>query len=278
MMIFGTAPPIPALNKWLKIFPPISYFIVGKLAHGVFDHCLKVVLGSTPAQLAGRAARPMSVDEFVGIGDSDTFMRAQAVRKSKALVFLQRPITQRKLCVAALCCKVIMSFMGLVFRLAKQSHGRCHSDHIPDIVPFCNMEHSPVVRTIQHMLNLLQTPAHEFWLPLTGGRAWDFDSAHDAFNAMLTATGHMFLLCVMPWCSWPWKWCALVDDSLTPERRYQCAVQLFRLKGKECCTDIGFTQKLLKDVHSVEGLLCDRVRQQVVGPKPIPPPFFLHRG
>lgn len=121
-MIFGTAPPVPALNKWLKVFPPVSYFLVAKLAHGVVDHCLKVVLGSSKALLAGKAARPMSVDELVGLGDDDTFIRAQAVRKQKALLFLQRPITQRKLCVAALVCKVVMSFMGLVFRLAKESH------------------------------------------------------------------------------------------------------------------------------------------------------------
>lgn len=152
---------------------------------------------------------------------------------------------------------------------------RSNCDHTPEILPFCNKGSSPVVRTIQHMLDLLQAPTHNFWLPLNGGRAWDSDCKHDAFNAMFTAAGHMFLLCVVPWFSWPWKWAALVDDSLTPELRHQCAEQLFNLKGKDCCTDIGFTQKLLKDVHSVEALLSDDVREKVASPKPI---FPILRG
>ena len=242
--IFSRTPGVPAVNKWLKIYPPISFILVGRLFFGIYNKSLKAALSENGKNNIPRG-RPLTLDEILGAGEEDTYQRAETVRRGKSLNFLYGARTTEKLAVAALCSKVVMNIMGLVFRQSKEHNGRAlHGDQRPAVFELCDLTMSPVSRTVVHLLDLLADSMHCHWLPLTQGRPWTERQLKSVFHAVFTLCGHLFLTCLVPWSRWPWRLAALVDERASAELKDAVAAEAFRLIRRPCCCDAA-TEKFV---------------------------------
>ena len=72
------AVPVPALNRWLKLFSPLAYWCAGTVVGYMplaFEEAFKPI-----CQDAHHAVAMLSENELIGLGEEDTYMKKREKR------------------------------------------------------------------------------------------------------------------------------------------------------------------------------------------------------
>ena len=98
-VLFDATPPIPALNRWTKLYPVVAWFACATLMHGLLDEAFmeatSKVCGARPEEDAVLDLAFVEDDVVVGLAaDSDQllFQRIQRLRFRKSAVFFSLSI------------------------------------------------------------------------------------------------------------------------------------------------------------------------------------------
>lgn len=114
-------PPVPVLNKWLKMFPIVSF----SLFVFCFYRSPLLVWQTAIKRRNTLGARPhIEEHNLVGLGDESSFQRIQTLRYAKSTRFFLNPWTPRKLCVSVVILKLANNLLGFMFRPSVWSKSR----------------------------------------------------------------------------------------------------------------------------------------------------------
>jgi hypothetical protein len=220
--------PVPAVNRWTKLFGPLSYFHVGS----VFGH-LPASLQALSKNLS-RGLGVLDVDALVGPGDEDTYEQKRKVRANKCAAWMSRETTRHQQAVGIATLKPLVSLMGKFFEEAKLTKSGSGSS-----MEFCIRATSPAHATLNRYFDLLGQPDASFWLPARGPGGWSQHCLKLVASAVYFSVGSVHHRLVRPFESWPWPLAKLVSDLTSTEEK-DGVVEAFMAKDAECCFDRGF--------------------------------------
>ena len=220
--------PVPAVNRWTKLYAPLSYFHVGSF----FGH-LPASFQALSKNLS-KESGVLDVDALVGPGDEDTYEQKRKVRANKCAAWMSRETTRHQQAVGISTLKPAISLMGKFFeeaKLTKSGNGSANE--------FCIRATSPAHATLHRYFDLLGQPEAIFWLPVRGSGIWSQHCLKLVASAVYFSVGSVHHRLVRPFESWPWPLAKLVSE-LTSTAEKDEVVEAFMAKDTECCFDRGF--------------------------------------
>jgi hypothetical protein len=156
-------PPVPAENRWTKLYPALSWWAVGSQLHGVLKELWNNIFS---ANFDLQAAAEV-VQNLLSPDDDAIQQTLNAARAKKVRNWLNHPLTASELMISCLVLRPCMSFMGFLFR--SEASAAVHS--VVVLMPL----QSPVNTAIMFLLNKLFDVNDDFWFLFTYGHAMSRD-------------------------------------------------------------------------------------------------------
>lgn len=217
------SPPIPAMNRWTKIAPPLSWFLFGMLFYNILPAMMKE---------ARKSINDVEQDPFAAVWDAigptseEGMRRVRSVRWHRAEQWLAHSSTRYVLCLSAMAFQVVRSFFASNFDNAKLG-GR------GNLATWCSSD-SPALRTIRHACDVLRQPHAQFWDILRESREWTPLLAHETACVFMNLIGGVFIRCVSPFREWPFVTFTLLSNELSPERRERLLDNIASVRSAVC--------------------------------------------
>lgn len=230
-LVSATAP-IPALNRWNRVFPPLTWWMGALAFHRVVsDACVMVARGLAFDDEEKHAIDPLDPPT------EQSFRREHVGRLRKMCAWLEADLTIPRLTLGVTIMHPAMVLLASFFaaaRLGAQSN----------ITSFCHPSTSPAEKAIVALLKLLASEQDPRWLTFLQGSGWTAAKTHAASTAVLGFAGHLAMKCAMPFHVWPMEIAKLVHPAVPVDVKRQVADRFWALKP--CCVDAtdGFTLKL----------------------------------
>ena len=125
-VLFNATPPIPALNRWTKLYPVVAWFACGLLMNGLletaFNEAQSKVIGARAEEDAVLDLAFAEDDVVVGLAadlDQLLFQPIQRLRFRKTAAFLRSPSTPQTLCVLYLALQPGIALMSSAFEKSR---------------------------------------------------------------------------------------------------------------------------------------------------------------
>ena len=218
MEVFITRlPPIPALNRWTKLYPAIAWWTVGLHMSGLLKHVWGHLHGFTIEN--ADAQQEVLVDLLVP-EDDEVQRRMHAARALKTWNWIRHWATPVE---AMMCCIVLrpcMSFMGFLFR--SEANAAPHSATV------LLKPQNPVNRLIDFLLRMLNDLDNTFWQLMAYPDGWSEFKLQLAVDAMLRMVGSLWWRLVYRLARWPWLLYRIVDRGTPGVERATLRTAMFR--------------------------------------------------
>jgi hypothetical protein len=182
--------PVPAVNRWVKLYTPLSFWHVGSCL-GYLPTSFRS-LSKTFEQDSG----VLNVDSLVGLEEDETYKSKRKARFTKASTWLNGASTIHQQSVGIATLKPLVSLMGRFFDEARFGQSGSAS-----AMNFCFAATSPAHSTINRYFELLGDPDASLWLPVRGPHGWEQRTIKLAAVATYFAVGAIYHRLVRPFSS-----------------------------------------------------------------------------
>lgn len=226
---FGIRPPIPAINRWNKVYWPLMWFWAGTVFYNVVPDAFATVKERMTVELQ-KASTNIDVLALVG---REFFQVFRAVRWRRAGVWLNDPITQRGAGVIGVLFGPVLRYMGRNFKGTRAGKDAA-------ILKYCCATTSPCDATLRELIAMLTDESHPAWRPLLGN-GWTQSLRQICGNTALALMGNLTMRCGILWGEWPFEAGKLVHPHVSADEKRHVARNLYAIGS--CCptrTD-GFT-------------------------------------
>jgi hypothetical protein len=208
----GYRPPIPAVNRWNKVFAPWCWWLFGLLFYDVSKDALVEV----EAAVQGMLDMLGSILDMARPGDEATYRTLKSVHWRKIIKFISDPKTPRRLRLVVTVWRQGLVTLGEFFK-------RSRFGAQTSVLEFCSPYSSPAERLMCELGEMLQNPDSDKWALVKPPEGWDDDTLHDATVSILSFFGQTYLKNVQPFEEWPWDLClSLGAVSLLLQYRSMC--------------------------------------------------------
>lgn len=224
--------PIPALNRWNRVYPPLAWWMGALAFHQVCsDACIMVARGLATDGDERNVIDPLDPPT------EQSFRREHLGRLRKMCAWLEAELTVPRVMLGVTIMHPAMKLLASFFAAA-----RLGSDS--NIISFCHPATSPAERAIVALLKLSASDDDPGWLPFLQGSGWTAAKTHAASTAVLGFVGHLVMKCAMPFHVWPMELAKLAHPAVPADMKQQVANSFWALKS--CCVDAtdGFTFRL----------------------------------
>lgn len=189
-------PPVPAWNKWSKVWPAIAWFGTFSAIHSVLPICAAHL-----CELCEDDTVILGITEGEGELDEAAQFRLEEQRRFRKMSrWLRSQCTPDKLLVLCITLRSSIDLLEIYFKGAR----RYEPTHWQSVLPFIGTQ-SPPFKVIEKALEQLQDENHPAWRPLVGaGRGWTERLRVLASVAMWMFVGHLFKRFVLAFQQWPW--------------------------------------------------------------------------
>lgn len=224
-------PTIPALNKWTKLFQPVSWWAFGIMYGGIIPEAFQKLTRPDPSAEDIDGVLNLVGHDGVGLDVGRAAYQAlESVRYKKAVTWLRDEWTKLKVTVPTLVMKVSLRTMGRFF----EDSSVASSAYCASVIPFCWHSTSPAFEAIQTYARLLANMDDEYWLPVSGV-GWTHTTLRMCSHATLVIMGHVYMKCYQVFQTFPWVLARLVHASATEASKIEAIEGLFSLN--DCCAD-----------------------------------------
>lgn len=244
----ATRPPVPAVSRWTKLYPPLVWWTFALSFHNIAACFVKMLRSDLEQERVELMHLLHSVGEGLGPRTEISFRKERIGRMNRTAVFLDHGETQLKMSVAACCMQPALPLLGNFFAQARLVTGSS------TVIPLCSPTTSPVAKLLDNLWLLLANPGHTHWIPIASqepGQAWCQKSLDTMATASIKYMGHVFMRCVSPFREWPWRLVGLLHEHL----RDTVAADVVSLNP--CCVPVtdGFTLQFKQKFPSQEAAL-----------------------
>ena len=140
------AVPVPALNRWLKLFSPLAFWCAGTIG-GYLPSAFEEAFRPICQENAHHAVAMLSENELIGLGEEDTYMKKREKRFRRASGWLSAESTALQQSVGCVLLVPIVRCMGSFFKAAEFERKK-----VLAIYDFCRETSSPGSTTINRKL------------------------------------------------------------------------------------------------------------------------------
>jgi len=226
-------PAVPALNKWTKLFQPVSWWAFGIIYGDIIPTAFKRLKPSSLSAMEDvegilRLVGPDGVGLDVG---RETYQVLESMRYNKALAWLQDKWTKLKVMVPTLVMKPSLRTMGRFF----EDSSLAATTICSSVIPFVWHTSSPAADAVKAYAGLLMNEDAEYWLPVSAS-GWTPTTLRICSIAVLTMVGHIYLKCIHNFKAWPWALARLVHADVSEQAKQAVVEALFSLS--DCCADV----------------------------------------
>ena len=256
---------IPALNKWVQVFPAVA-----KTTLGFIHQLLPVGLARSLKKKQADDPDPpelvnMSLDQIFTAPASDdrqVWQREKGYRQNRAARFIANPLAF-VLCILWLCCsKPVLTLHYKTFKQAKAHYLEYEQvkrkERAQFLFDLCNIAKSKVHEAFQIFESMLNPdhPAHRrHWrlMYAFAGNEWGPAVRLKCRNACLIMMGNIWRRLVLAFRVWPWPLTKLVNPDISYGEKVGMCTEFFLLPL--CCLDVGVSHKLRKQCRSSNDLM-----------------------
>lgn len=93
LVFFGSLPPVPALNRWTHLFPPIRWWYLGGLIHNLTPAAWLSLYKTD----GGRSDETIPLDLLIGPCEDDTVKQIHLSRGKKSAAWLKSKAANQRL-------------------------------------------------------------------------------------------------------------------------------------------------------------------------------------
>ena len=210
-LFFAAMVPVPACNRWTKLYPAVSFWLCTMLVYGLISSAW-VAIHSRRSIGSGAVAEGLVVDELVGPASDDIWRAVDRSRLSKSIRLLTDPDSPDRLAALAITLRPCNMFMGYLFRT-----GALTSD--VSILELLDPETNPVLKLLAFYWEKLTQPDDAFWLPLRGLEGWSEHKLFLVMSTVMTMYGTLDMRLVRQFKGWPFKMWKLAKLTVPVEVR-----------------------------------------------------------
>ena len=235
-------PPVPAINRWTKLYPALSWWTVALKMHGMIKQMWGYIYCFAGD---GDDAEPHALMQDMLHPEEDELQRQlNAARARKTWRWVKHPLTEHELLIACLVLRPVMNMMGWLFRSeASTAHAS---------VSVLLKDNNPAAKTMQYLFAKLLDLDHQFWY-LYSFSGWSNDLLQLALGTLLRLVGALWWRISYRTLQYPWAlWRAVDPDESRAERAKH--VDLLMASCDEC-VDKAFSAKVKQRVAVAEDLL-----------------------
>lgn len=236
--------PVPAINRWIKLFMPLPYWNVGvrlRYLPKAFEVLARFV--------EKKEAAPLVLADLIGIGTDETWQQKRRARFKKSTAWLNNPLTSLRLTTATTCLLPVVTLMSRLFLDARFTSAG-HSS----MMQFSAVSSpSPASVACSRYFDMLRDPELDVWLPIRGIGDWSEDRVKCASVVSITIVAGLWFRTILPFTLWPWRLGRAVDPHASLEARRETSAEFFKCKA-ECCTDPGFgrhVRRAMQEPHDL---------------------------
>jgi len=231
--IFACRPTVPALNRWTRLFQPLSWWGLGLCFFGLVPAAF--------ADIQPADDEPFQVtlqDLFASNGLDDTHYKArEGTRWRKAVSWMSAPDLLPRLMLILAVMTPPMDLMTDIFKTDKNGLSA---------LQFATSVSSPVQACNKSYFQLLQNQRHRLWQPFAP--IWTHSTLALAFKTTMMTAGNLFLRCLRPFRRWHWSFALLVNPHVPSEHKDLLLDRLSAIDTTACprCLDTFVSTKLHK--------------------------------
>ena len=265
MDVIGGRIPVPALNKWLQVFPVMTALGFSSGYHRLLPRAImraRNLDGSRDDDVVS----DISETEALGAGDEQTMQRKfKKKRDMRAVKFLQDAASAASMLMWIVVTAPVMRMHFYFFKHCQTPFGigARLPDAVPAIFDLCSVVASPVTSVLRSLAGLLDPryAAHRArWSVLysTWGEVWPKRQAQAAWEVTLLMIGHVWRRLRHAFLTWPWRLVTVCDQRVPMEERQRVADEFWN--AEFCCMDAGFCGKLRKRLTSALDLFDETIQ------------------
>ena len=236
-LLLSWLPRVPSLNKWTKLYQPLSWWCVSGQIHRIIPNCIR---GLRAPDAPGRSINVGAIFECPT--DEDIHRAVRLSRWKKTVAWLASFDTQCKLDLGVTVMQPALDIMGDIFTRNRKKISA---------LDFAPWKTSPAAKSIAKYWRLLRSELDPFWLPFAR-REWTQEKYHMAFHGVLFLIGHIWLRMVLPFLEWPWPLAELANDKTSDARRCEIADAFWGACDR--CLDSWFSKPFKRMARTREGV------------------------
>ena len=231
-LFLGSLPPVPALNRWVKLFPCMLWWLLGLLIHDIGPSAWKRAQSVTTRGCFEE--RVFAAADLVEQGEDDTVRQINVSRNRRINRWLQLPETRMRLCALVLVVLAVFDVMSRVFMDGSLNAG-------PRMLAFID-DDGPPLQLIRYYLARLNDLDGSHWVLLRAADGWTPRKLQMVTTMTLMLVGHLQLRLVTPFLMWPWPLRKTIGDRALTD-----GVGVIAALAHTCddCLDKAFTLPLV---------------------------------
>ena len=209
-----TRPPIPALNRWNRVFAPLTWWTFALQWHGIVAEAVVRCASAESTDLQSRLDPGHTSIDPVGPSTEEGEREKRLSRLAKLRTWLDAPLTQPRTILAVLVIRSALAMMMTFFGTARMGRRS-------NLLAFCWSTTSPAVLTIDGIVDKhLSDPESATWKPFLGhDGAWRPEALHSASLSLLRFIGNLYLRLVEPFEEWPYALGRLLHPDVPEETK-----------------------------------------------------------
>jgi hypothetical protein len=190
LLLFNTHVVVPALNRWLKLYRPLSFWHVATCL-GILPQGFRTMSLHRPQSMAA------DVEAWIGMETDESYKQKEHARVKKAAAWLLHSQTSTLQGVALACILPLAVFMGRLFDDSKFT-----SDKFA--LEFCLPYRSPARRTMQRYFHLMSDMRDPCWQSVRGPGPWLPRTLRLVGTTCVFIMASLYYRCILPFLRWPW--------------------------------------------------------------------------
>ena len=259
--------PVPAMNKWTKVFPTMGLTVLISQFYGIIPGAFSDLFGKETADLLSSESSSENEEDKAldaPINEAKKWRKLARKRNLRACRFLNDETSSWLNMLFVVLVEPVMTLHWQLFRHATWFSDRPVEASEDGLRPgqakarvdaFCQPSKNPASLVILELMKLLQDPTHGLALmePKNGpASAWSQVRKRTVRKAVLIVIGQLARKLVEPFTQFPWRLWPLASQTNQQEMQ-EAATQLLALPS--CCCDDGLSGRLRRQFPSVEELL-----------------------
>lgn len=216
---------IPALNKWLSMWPLISDITMAFCFHRIFVDAMRHALNISEDEAAA-GYDSASESELLGQPGNQAWHRQERRRALRALAWIEHRDTPWKLMLYLLTVGPVMRLHYTLFKYAQASP---RGESLSYLFDLCDMRKSVAAHILGQLTSMLLSG--DRWGPLLamlGSTSWPSRCKSTAGEIALMLYAQVWRRLIQCYTSWPWRLVPLAHPDISQERKEDIARAFFQ--------------------------------------------------
>jgi hypothetical protein len=180
----NTKPPIPAINRWNKVYSPLAWWTFGM----VFFNLMPAAFDAARSEdsRSRRHLQFVANVDLIGPISEEMYRKVNMARWNKGASWLLKPSTLMSMTISVVLFELTLPLMAALFK-GSQDNNKCGS-----VLSFMSPISSPVLQTMRRLQDALHDLNDQCWTLL---RPWSPSAIHNTACAAWTLAGELFMRC-----------------------------------------------------------------------------------